>query len=96
MATECISDLFGFASLERRRVEASFAAVRSARMVEGCCWARPTERSGLSIGLPSASGTAGGRDWWNTRSGRWLGSVCLAWRWATRISTITTGFGTIR
>ena len=53
MPTECSADLFGFAPVEGRRVEAGFdGGTITLGCRSGCCWERPTGRSGWSIGLP--------------------------------------------
>ena len=82
MPTECISDLFGFARVESRRVEAAFdgGAVTSNG---GALLLGATERAiGLVAGVCAMfpgrprSGVDGAQ-----RRGRWSANVCSPWRW---------------
>ena len=68
MPTECSADLFDFASVESRLVEASF----DAGLVTSNAGALPLGSTDRAVRLVDrfaacASGTAGGRTWWNTR-----------------------------
>jgi Transposase DDE domain group 1 len=96
MSTECSPNLFGFAPVEGRKVEAAFEA-----------GAIPSDAGALLLGatdrairmmdrFASCFHDERRQELISTRSWRWWVSGYTGLRLATRISTITTNYATIR